>query len=136
MSGIDAAIGTLVQQLLSGLGPESGLNLTGSCVLNLTQRNYEPLSGSAPAAADVSFPLDCTPPDPFHQSQINGTSIRQGDFVIWISAAQLAGQPGAPDGGPAPSMTLTFAGQAYSVAGVEPVYVGNTPVLYGLHCRQ
>lgn len=125
MGVLDAPILQAVQTALNAVG--------GSATLKLVVKTYEPTEGESVVLAPQQWSCKCSPPYPFKQSQINGTSIKAKDFQLVVPAQSLLAldPPVIPD----IHMTIIRGGVEYTIVDVSPLDSGDQVVAWTLHCR-
>lgn len=125
------AIGTLFRimsrRMLNALGSQG--------VLTCNKQDYEPLSGEE-ADNETDFPINCTPPEPFKETRIDGVMVKATDLSVFVDASVIKDEDGnllAPE---STGWTFTFNNEIYPVVGVGPVVAGNNTILYELQLRK
>lgn len=74
------------------------------------------------------FPVQLAPPEAYRLDQVNGTSIQQNDFRVFMAAKGAVTPNHATD-------RLRFDGQVYDIVTVTPIMSGEQAAGYELQCR-
>jgi hypothetical protein len=92
---------------------------------------YDLVTATETAGTAVTAEVNSSPPFPFKQDEIDGTSIKQGDFRTIISAKDLTTIV------PSPGLTTyTRGGTVYQIVRVDPISGGDEVAAWILHCRE
>ena len=100
----------------------------GPLVYRRVSRAFDASSGKTTQTETVVNVIG-TPPEPYNERRLDGTTIQVGDITSSIKALNLGFTPEVGD-------KVTFDSALWQVVGVTPVYSGALPALYELQLRQ
>jgi hypothetical protein len=116
----------VMRPLAKGLISQFGLNAT----LVREVETYDPSTGKN-TVASTSYTITTSPPAPYNQNRVNGTTILQGDLQVLI----------AGDGFPATEPDINtdkvvFEGERWQVVASNPVYSGEQIAMWEVQLRR
>ena len=79
--------------------------------------------------SETAFTTVASPPEPFRQNRVDGTTIQVGDMKMLLKALNLPFTPTIGD-------KLIHAGVRWQVVAVMPIYSGELPAVYEVQLRQ
>lgn len=101
-----------------------------AATITRSTESYNPETGAESGAASTDYSVNCSPPSPFKENEIDGTHIQRGDVKVLVAAKGLAIAPTSK------TDTFTFDSVQYKIVDVDPIYSGSLPAAFELHCRK
>jgi len=94
-----------------------------------TGGTYDRTTMTKAGEVSVDETVDCSPPEPYKKSEIDGTSVLKGDLKTIVPSYQVTNEP--PVGA-----TVNFDSQVWRIIDTEPIKSGNEVAAYTLQIRR
>jgi len=118
------SIGTDLQTDVTSLLVDLGVSAT----FTPQTKAGNPATGAVTVTPGTSVSVKVTPPTPFELEKLGDNAVRVADLKTYVQYVQV-NSPRVGD-------TLTLGGVEYKILSVEPVYMGDDIVVFGLDLKE
>lgn len=118
---LDGVFGGLTKNLIGTFG-------TTGYMITTTGSGYNPATGDATAGEDTETAVNCSPPYPYRDGEIDGTRIKTGDVRVILARADWSTTPVVGD-------RFSVRGSIYGIVAVDVYSSGNLDAAWELQLR-